>query len=216
MEYRRILGHKRALLQQLHIDPQQLDAFDEALAKTGAQVIHRRISVVSELRNAFSDLHRDIAVHDVVDMHVVASGIQYNEDSTVTEIESLLVDAIGEKRPREIERRQVLVGPHRDDLSLKIDGHAARNFASQGQSRSIVLSLKLAEFYAAQVRGDVPLFLLDDVTSELDMGRRERLVDMLAALQGQVWVTTTDSAYLGKLTDIDHLNLRVQAGQISA
>ena len=115
-----------------------------------------------------------------------------------------------------MERKQALVGPHRDDLVLKIDGHAARNFASQGQARSIVLSLKLAEFFAAQKRGNVPLFLLDDLTSELDLGRRERLVDMLGSLTGQVWVTTTDPSYLGRLNDIDHLNLRVQDGRIHA
>ena len=216
MEYRKILGHKRALLQQVHVDPHQLDAFDVALARTGALVVQRRLSIVSELRTAFSELHADIALHDAVDMNVVSNSVKYTETSTLAEIESLLFHTIGEKRHREIERRQVLVGPHRDDLALTIGGYPARNFASQGQARSIVLSLKLAEFYAAQVRGDVPLFLLDDVTSELDMGRRERLVDMLATLRGQVWVTTTDSAYLGKLTDIDHLNLRVQAGRIRA
>ena len=59
-------------------------------------------------------------------------------------------------------------------------------------------------------------FLLDDVTSELDMGRRERLVDMLSALKGQVWVTTTDSAYLGKLTDIEHLEPEGTSWRISA
>ena len=72
--------------------------------------------------------------------------------------------------------------------------------------------LKLAELEAAHQRGEVPLFLLDDLTSELDEGRRTRLIEILRALEGQVWVTTTDPAYLGDLSGVDSLKLRVQDG----
>ena len=214
MEYRKVLGHKRALLQHHHIDMSQLDAFDVALAHYGAVVIERRISVISNLRPIFSTMHREIAGEEEVNITVRVSGIDSAESMDVSEIESLLFEAITGKRTQEIERKQVLIGPHRDDLHIKMDGHLARNFASQGQARSIVLGLKLAEFNAAKNRGDVPLFLLDDLTSELDMGRRGRLVELLRTLDGQVWVTTTDPKYLGNLDDIDHLNLYVRDGQI--
>jgi len=58
------------------------------------------------------------------------------------------------------------------------------------------------------------MFLLDDLTSELDQGRRERLVEVLSTLQGQVWVTTTDAKYLGDLAGSEHLKLRVEQGRI--
>ncbi len=215
MEYRKVLGHKRALLQQHRVDASQLDAFDVSLAHHGAAVIERRVSVINDLRPVFSTMHQEIAGEGEVSIAVRVSGIGSAESMDVSEIETALFEEIKEKRVQEIERKQVLIGPHRDDLHIGINGHLARNFASQGQARSIVLGLKLAEFNAAKNRGDVPLFLLDDLTSELDMGRRGRLVELLRTLDGQVWVTTTDPKYLGNLDNIDHLNLHVRDGQIN-
>ena len=216
MEYRKVLAHKRVLLQQHRLDVAQLEAFDVSLAHYGAAVIARRMAVVSDLRPVFSTMHQEIAGEGDVDIEVRVSGIGDAVHSmNPSDIEIALLDSIQQKRGQEVERKQVLIGPHRDDLHISINGHLARNFASQGQARSIVLGLKLAEFNAAKVRGDVPLFLLDDLTSELDMGRRGRLVERLRTLEGQVWVTTTDPKYLGNLDNIDHLNLRVKEGEIS-
>ena len=69
----------------------------------------------------------------------------------------------------EVRRKQVLVGPHRDDLEIMMNGMPARRFASQGQTRSIIMALKLAELEAAKLRGERPLFLMDDLSSELDL-----------------------------------------------
>jgi len=216
MEYRRVLGHKRALLQQHIVDHEQLDAFDAALACHGAAVIEGRSTVIGDLRDVFGSMHDAIAGKGEVTMKVNVTGMNDVEGMTRTEIEELLGNVIREKRSQELDRRQALVGPHRDDLQLSIDGHLARNFASQGQARSIVLGLKLSELHVAEQRGDVPLFLLDDLTSELDAGRRERLVDVLRTLKGQVWVTTTDPAYLGDLNQVEHLNIRLNQGEIMA
>ena len=102
-------------------------------------------------------------------------------------------------RSEELRRQMVLVGPQRDDLMMELDGKSARNFASQGQARSLVLAFKLAELQAAQGRGDHPVFLLDDLTSELDRGRMNRLIGILGELEGQVWMSTTDPKWLGPL-----------------
>lgn len=215
-EYRRVLGHKRALLMERHVDPLQLDAFDASLARSAASVVKGRVGVIRELKTSFGAMHESIAGTGDVQMNVKVSGLGEIEGQTEAEIEGELRDAIAKARPDELNRKTALVGPHRDDLTLTIDGKAARNFASQGQARSIVLGLKLAELDAAHQRGMVPLFLLDDLTSELDQGRRERLVDVLTSLKGQVWVTTTDPAYLGELSGTDHMKLRVSNGQITA
>jgi len=213
-EYRRLLGHKRALLQQRYVDPLQLDAFDASLARSGASVIARRVEVVEALKGAFSSNHDAIAGVGAVDLKVRISGIDGAEGFTEAEIQNALHDAIMAKRPDELDRRQALVGPHRDDLTIEIDGQLARNFASQGQARSLVLGLKLAQLDFAHSRGVVPLFLLDDLTSELDQGRRSRLLAVLKSLKGQVWVTTTDPKYLGELTGLDPLLLRAEDGEI--
>ena len=213
-DYRRVLGHKRALLTSGFVDPMQLDIFDAELARTGSAVISRRLAVLDELREAFNPMHNAIAGTGTVDLQVQVSGLGIVETMSEQELCSKLLAAISEKRSAEIERRQVLVGPHRDDLDIRIDGRPARNFASQGQARSIVLGLKLAELEAAHQRGEVPLFLLDDLTSELDQGRRTRLIEILRELDGQVWVTTTDPAYLGDLSGVQSLNLHVQSGRV--
>lgn len=215
-EFRRVLNHKRALLAERYVDPIQLDVFDAAFARTAACVVVGRVKVVEDLRNAFEPMHSAIAGTGTVGIGVKVSGLGSIESMDVTEVESKFRDEIAANRSAELDRRSVLVGPHRDDLVLTIDGKLARNFASQGQARSVVLGLKLAELDAARRRGIVPIFLLDDLTSELDQGRRERLVEVLGTLQGQVWVTTTDAKYLGDLAGSEHLKLRVEDGNMIA
>jgi len=213
-EYRRLLGHKRALLQQRFVDPLQLDAFDDAISVAGAALITRRIAAVEALKSAFNHKHGAIAGAGAVDLKVQVHGVDLEEHDDEYGIAEKLRNAIDQKRPDEIEKKQALVGPHRDDLTIQIDGQLARNFASQGQARSLVLGLKLAQLWYAHQQGAVPVFLLDDLTSELDQGRRERLVDLLINLKGQVWVTTTDPKYLGNLAQVEHLKLRVESGEV--
>jgi DNA replication and repair protein RecF len=215
-EYRRVLNHKRALLMERYVDPLQLDAFDASLARTAAAVVAGRVGVTSELRASFGAMHSAIAGTGDVEMTVKVSGVGLAEGLSQDELETKLRESIAEARSDELNRKSVLIGPHRDDLTLTINGQMARNFASQGQARSVILGLKLAELDAAHRRGVVPLFLLDDLTSELDQGRRERLVDVLTALKGQVWVTTTDPKYLGNLSAAEHLKLRVSEGGITS
>ena len=213
-EFKRVLNHKRALLGERYVDPVQLDVFDAAFARTAATVVVGRVKVVEDLKNAFEPMHRAIAGTGKVDIAVRVSGLGSIQSLDETEIEARFRDEIAANRSAEMERRTVLVGPHRDDLVLTIDGKLARNFASQGQARSVVLGLKLAELDAAHRRDVVPMFLLDDLTSELDQGRRERLVEVLGTLQGQVWVTTTDAKYLGDLAGSEYLKLRVEQGRM--
>ncbi|HMV68281.1 MAG TPA: DNA replication and repair protein RecF, partial [Myxococcota bacterium] len=110
--------------------------------------------------------------------------------------------------------RMCLVGPQRDDLAVGLDEHAARTFASRGQVRSIVLALKLAELHAARARGQAPLFLLDDLSSELDHERTLRLVHELRALDAQVWITTTDPDHLGELPRDERVRVAVTGGRV--
>ena len=213
--YRKVLGHKRALLQSRWVDPLQLDSFDASLARLGAQVVHRRVAVINALRQTFNEKHGAIAGTGEVSLRVRASGLQDAQESDLEQLEAQLAQAMEEKRDDEINRGQSLVGPHRDDLLIEIDGQLARNFASQGQARSLVLGLKLAQLEHAHSQGHVPLFLLDDLTSELDQGRRARLIEVLTHLKGQVWITTTEPKYLGDLTEMDHALLAVRDGKIT-
>ena len=114
------LGHKRALLQQVHIDTQQLDAFDEVGENRCTGRSKKDECCFQSCEKHFQTCMATLRFMMWSTCRLWHPSIQYTEESTVADIESVLVDAIAEKRPREIERRQVLVGPHRDDLALKL------------------------------------------------------------------------------------------------
>jgi DNA replication and repair protein RecF len=121
-----------------------------------------------------------------------------------------------DRRDEELARGQTAVGPQRDDVEVWLEDHEARLYASQGQQRSAVLSLKLAELhYIAEVTGEQPVLLLDDVMSELDPARRERL---LAALQPgpQALITAADRNDLPKSILKRAAVFRVEEGAIHA
>ena len=103
------------------------------------------------------------------------------------------------------------VGVHRDDIAITIDGREARAFASQGQQRSAVLSLKLAQLeWAGQESGEAPILMLDDVMSELDTLRRKKLVSRIDGLQTIVTCTHAERALYGKEAN----KIRIDDGHI--
>ena len=99
-------------------------------------------------------------------------------------------------RERETRLRQAVVGPHRDELDLRIHGMPAADFASEGQQRTLALALKLAQGETlASARGSLPVYLIDDVFGELDPGRRNAVLHALPAA-AQKWITTTHLGWL--------------------
>ena len=106
--------------------------------------------------------------------------------------EAAFREALESRRTSDMHRGSAGIGPHRDDLSLAIDGHPVRGVASQGQHRAVTLALKSAEIeVVGQVRGVRPILLLDDVSSELDRVRTAALFSFLREQRGQVFLTTT-------------------------
>ena len=95
-------------------------------------------------------------------------------------------------RQSEIARQQATVGPHRDDWTLLLNGQESRFYASQGQQRSMILALKMAEISSLRdTTGIEPIFLLDDISSELDPTRNARLAEFLFSMTTQAFLTTT-------------------------
>jgi DNA replication and repair protein RecF len=118
--------------------------------------------------------------------------------------------------PRDRERGFTSVGPHADDLSLTLGGRSARAYASQGQSRAVVLGWKIAEIENVRAAfGRPPLLLLDDVSSELDPERNAFLMHTLAEGGAQVLLTTTDPALVSRAAGADTLWLRVEGGVLT-
>jgi DNA replication and repair protein RecF len=109
-------------------------------------------------------------------------------DDSIESLQDALLVALAARRDAEIERGVCLVGPHRDDLELRLGEHPAKGFASHGESWSMALSLRLASYELLRSDGSDPVLLLDDVFAELDTARRRALATVAASAE-QVLVT---------------------------
>ena len=184
-EYQRVLEQRNSLLRALRAEarpgpgePQviELGFWDSELIRLAASISLRRLETVRELVAPVRAAATRFSGADSLSL-AYASQV---EGDTVEERAEAYRALLGQKRERELWQGTTLVGPHREDLAVSALGRSLPTFASRGEQRSAVLSLKLAE--AAWIRervGELPVFLLDDVLSELDPGRRNALVDAL-------------------------------------
>jgi len=197
LRYRRILQQRNALLHRLRADGHGADAlpgFSRELAHHGARVAVARARLVTQLAPLAAAALGELSSggEHLSLMYAPSHGGSCSDDDTT---EQELSAALRDRRPEELARGVTVVGPHRDDVEIGLDGRAARTAASQGQQRSIVLACKLAEMrFVGRSTGTAPVVMLDDVLSELDHERRGRLVALLAAgAAGQVLITTTET-----------------------
>ena len=211
--FRQVLQQKGAVLRGEKADVALLDVLDQQLVQLGSAVVEHRLLVLEELRPHVEALHASIA-NSPGDIEIRYHTRAQGDDPHARR--QALADRLAEVRSRELDRRTTLAGPQLDDVRISIGGRPAREFASRGQIRSIVLSLKLGEMVAARERGDVPIFLIDDASTELDAGRTGRLVARLSDLGAQVFATTTDAGpLLAALPAEDTLVVDVLDGSLS-
>ncbi len=184
VRYRQILGRRNHLLQQGRIE--QLQPWDEQLAETGVEILNRRRQAVGALEVEVARLYPELAGSD----HVVH--LEYRSALRPEATEEEFIEMLAARREDEMRRRLTLVGPHRDDLSVELDGHDMRSFGSRGQQRLLVLALRLAEAGPVEAAvGSRPVLLLDDALSELDPDVQGRVLRH-AGRSGQVFLTSAD------------------------
>ncbi len=180
-----------------------LDVWDEHLATTGAELVTARLELTAALRPLVAKAYAEVSggAGDATVSYrqsrraaaaaVRPGGLADLEEEPPPDRAALagwLREAITAARPEELERAVCLVGPHRDELELRIGGLPARGYASQGESWSMALALRLSAYQLLRGDGDDPVLILDDVFAELDAGRRERLAGLVAGAE-QVLVT---------------------------
>ena len=186
--YARTVAQKNALLKAYDITPGAdtlLETFNEGLAKTGAEVMARRTAYLARLAPAAAQNYRDISSG--------AETLTVTYQPCCDPTPEALAARLREVKNTELRAGFCLTGPHREDLEIDIDGQPGRIYGSQGQQRSAVLSLKLAEAsVAGEILGEHPVMLLDDVLSELDDARQAYLLTRIE--DKQTFVTTCDSA----------------------
>ena len=176
-KYNKIISQRNNLLKQINTDKtlkETLAIWDEQLITYGKKIIERRQEFISELNEIVNVIHKNLS-GDLEDIKIL-----YESNVTVDNFAEKLFSA----QDRDIILKSTSHGPHRDDISFEVNGIDIRKFGSQGQQRTVALSLKLAEIQLVKNKiKDNPILLLDDVLSELDRNRQNYLLNNLQDIQ---------------------------------
>ncbi|MFC3927985.1 DNA replication/repair protein RecF [Streptococcus caprae] len=208
--YNHVLKQRNSYLKSTDkVDTIFLSVLDEQLADFGSRVMEHRLQFIKDLQIEADKHHHNIS------NKLEHIRIEYLSSVKLTEgvnLRQAFVNQLEKSRQRDIFKKNTGVGPHRDDLAFFINDMDA-NFASQGQHRSLILSLKMAEIeLIKQTTGDYPILLLDDVMSELDNHRQTKLLESITD-KVQTFITTTSLDHLSKLpNEIKHFS--IEAGVV--
>ena len=180
---KRVLEQRNSLLKRIAAGEEAgavLDAWDQELVTIGTEIARARATAVAQLGPHAAQRHAEIGGGESLEIQYLGP-----PDDLAAAVQNSLAE--------DLRRGSTSVGPHRDDLRILLDGQEARSYASQGQQRTAVVSLKLAEAAVVEERtGERPVLLLDDVLSELDLERRAALLRQVTE-GGQVVITSVDA-----------------------
>jgi DNA replication and repair protein RecF len=217
LEYRRVLRQRNLLLAEGRrrgsLSGAALDPWTASLAAHAARIVARRRTFAAEFTSYVEPAYGRLVPSGE------RPGLEYVgavDAEGLREIEVALLKALDRTSREERQRGVTLVGPHRDDLRLLINGKDVQQFASQGQHKTLLIAFKIAEFrYVQERRDEPPVLLLDDVFSELDHARATRILGLVEDL-GQCMITATDEGvFHGALRwGARHRRFTVQSGTV--
>lgn len=193
--YSKALKHRNALLKRKDPDSQLVDTFTKQLVHFGDAIMEGRKSMMPELQKS-----SQLAINQIIQNQNEPVDLLYKPS-----VKASFEDEIHKVFSRDLALGSTSIGPHRDDLSLKIKGLDADSHASEGQQRTLALALKYAQLIILKsVSGSWPILLVDDVLGELDSHRRSAFLPLLEEAQsraGQVFITGTDASIPPKLSN---------------
>ena len=222
-DYDKVLRQRTALLKTAaasryrgnHAGLETLDVWDGYLAAHGGQLIAARVGLVLELAPEVEKAYQLLAPDARPATIRYRSGVEVVEREAAAGVadaavfEAALLDALGRRRAAELERGVCLVGPHRDDLELRLGDQVAKGFASHGESWSVALALRLAAYELLRAEGGDPVLLLDDVFAELDTARRAALSQVAGSAE-QVLVTAAVHDDIPTDWDVRQINITMR------
>ncbi|MFP4368127.1 MAG: DNA replication/repair protein RecF [Candidatus Kapaibacterium sp.] len=205
-----------------HFDFSLIHPWTNELIKSGAAVVVRRYKFIEEFKPYFEE------AYDYMSDGRERTGLEYSPDS----LEALRSDELSltekiEARYRqiaidhiddEVRRGTTLFGPQKDELKIFVNKGIARDYASQGQHKTLLISMKIAEFnYLKNKKKETPVIILDDIFSELDLRRREKVLELMGRNNAQTFITMTHAGNLKKVLpgSIEHRFFRVDSGTVS-
>ena len=226
-QYNQVLRQRNALLKKIRAVRQdeslgtvenfepQLRLWDEQLASAGSRVTRRRARVIARLAPIAQAWHKRISGEtEQLEINYLPN-VEWIEDNPET-VQQAFLNKINERRIAEQYQGKTVVGTHRDEIEFTINQTPARYYGSQGQQRTLVLALKLAELkLIEEVVGEPPLLLLDDVLAELDPNRQKQLLEVIGD-RFQTIITTTHIDSFNQDWIQDSQILKVKAGTITS
>lgn len=192
LKYNKILDQRNKLLKSknnVSVIEQTLPIWDVQLAETGSKIIAYRIKFLARLKEFVKQSHTYLT-SGKEELEIEYAGIVGKDE---IEIKTKLLDGLKQVREKDLKLGYTNIGPHRDDIKLVVNGVDIRSFGSQGQQRTVALSMKLAELEIFKEElGEYPILLLDDVLSELDQDRQQKLLWRASKVQTILTATQYD------------------------
>lgn len=207
--YNKILEQRNNLLKNRDLDAvyDSLPVWDEQLCKYAAVVARKRAEYVEMLAPLAKEAHFNLT--DGAEELKIAP--EKNYKGSEAELEKRLYAELSNNYDRDIRLGFTASGPHRDDIDIEINGADAKTYASQGQTRTAALSIKLAEVEIFRtLSGEYPVLILDDVMSELDLPRRKKLIERTSGLQTILTCTHAERVLYGRETR----KIRIEDGKV--
>jgi DNA replication and repair protein RecF len=208
-DYERAVKQRNSLL-KTRASMDALIPWDKQVAELGGELITLRMLALDELKPIFNQVYKDIS--DTKPAEIVYKSSIENPSLNQDENSEKIMERLVNNRGAELERGLTLTGPHRDDLLLILGDHLVKGYASHGESWSIALSLKLATYNLLKTDGLSPILILDDVFSELDEERRERLAEIAKGADQTIITVAVENDLPKSITGTKYL---VRAGMVS-
>ncbi len=225
-DYQKVVTQKNALLKKSFelgmsrkVLKDQLDIWNEQIINFGSEIILKRHNFIHEIKQVAKEFQSNISKGNedldlIYENTIIRAALEANMTNLLDAIKASFKSALDVAFEQELARGQSVVGPHRDDINFLINGKEAKSFGSQGQQRSIVLSLKLSELKVIENRkNEVPVLLLDDVFAELDESRQDFLLHNLP-LNIQTFLTTTHISDIQKELLENAQVIKIEKGKV--
>ena len=223
--YNRLTEQRNNLLKKIRenlASPSNLELWNEQLSAAAAKITAKRITAVENLNILANDMQQKISAQEenlslVYEIHDLKN-VDAPKSFDVEHLQNWYHEIFSARNFTDIQRGSTSFGPHLDDLNFFINGKELRLYGSQGQLRTTALALKLSEIEMLKISaGEYPILLLDDVMSELDAMRREKLLKFLLSQKIQTLITATEKAYFpaqnfGKIFFIEKGALKLKEG----
>ena len=208
-DYERAVKQRNSLL-KTRASLDALNLWDKQVAELGGEIITLRMLALNELKPIFNQVYKDIS--DTKPAEIIYKSSIENPSLSQGENSEKIMERLVNNRGAELDRGLTLTGPHRDDLLLILGDHAVKGYASHGESWSIALSLKLATYNLLKSDGLSPILILDDVFSELDEERRERLAEIAKSAEQTIITVAVENDLPKSITGSKYL---VRSGAVS-